>query len=107
MGHSRSTFAILAWMLAALLVSSRAAAAGKPYEYVPPEPTHDGWETAALSDEKMDADLIRALFDRILSGGYKNVNSVVVAKDGKLVIEEYFPRQDVIPEQRARALKRV
>ncbi len=70
---------------------SRASA----YEYAVPEKTKDGWETAALNDEKLDAGLIKDLFDRISDNTYKNISSVVIVKNGKLVIEEYFPRQEV------------
>src|SRR6266850_7116578 len=69
---------------------SRASA----YKYTVPEKTKDGWETAALSDEKLDAGLIGDLFGRISDNSYKNISSVIVVKNGRLVIEEYFPRQD-------------
>jgi CubicO group peptidase (beta-lactamase class C family) len=82
---------------------SRASA----YEYTVPEKTKDGWETAALSDEKLDAGLIGDLFGRISDNSYKNISSVIVVKNGRLVIEEYFPRQDVLGDRRSRALKRV
>jgi len=77
------------------------------YEYTVPEKTRDGWETAALSDEKLDAGLIRDLFGRIGDNSYKNISSVIVVMNGRLVIEEYFPRQDVLGNRRSRALKRV
>jgi len=82
---------------------SRASA----YEYVVPEKTKDGWETAGLNDEKFDAGLIKDLFARISDNTYKNISSVVIVKNGKLVIEEYFPRQEVLGDRRSRALKRV
>jgi CubicO group peptidase (beta-lactamase class C family) len=106
MRHVMAAVASLGWVLASLLAISRAHAAPS-YEYVPPERVNDGWETTDLAAEKMDADLIRALCDRVLSGGYKNIDSVLVVKDGKLVIEEYFPRQEVLGARRGRALRRV
>jgi CubicO group peptidase (beta-lactamase class C family) len=60
-----------------------------------------------LSDEKLDAGLIRDLFGRIGDNSYKNISSVIVVMNGRLVIEEYFPRQDVLGNRRSRALKRV
>jgi hypothetical protein len=75
---------IVAGMIVPLLLLS-AAVLAKPYAYVPPEATNDGWATAALTDERMDGELIRALFERIGSGDYKNITSVVVARGGKLV----------------------
>ena len=94
------------WLCAAALPrcwESRAVG----YEYAIPETTKDGWETASLSDEKIEAGLIRDLFERIGDNTYRNISSVVIVKDGKLVIEEYFPREDALGEGRNRALKRV
>ena len=51
----------------------------KLYQYAIPEKVNDGWETASLKDARMDADLVRALFERILANGYKNISSVTCA----------------------------
>jgi CubicO group peptidase (beta-lactamase class C family) len=75
------------------------------YEYTVPNATNDGLEVASLDGEKIDADLIKSLFDEVLSGRFKNVSSVLVAKDGKLIIEEYFPRQE--GDRRAHAFRQV
>jgi CubicO group peptidase (beta-lactamase class C family) len=66
----------------------------KTYRYIVPEKTNDGWETAALSSENLDTDLIKDLFERINDNTYKNIHSVLLVKNGKLVVEEYFPGQD-------------
>lgn len=66
---------------------------GTMYQYTVPAETNDGWETAALSNEHLDADLVKALFERISNKTYKNIHSVLVVKNGKLVVEEYFPGQ--------------
>jgi CubicO group peptidase (beta-lactamase class C family) len=75
------------------------------YEYAVPEKINDGWETASLGSVNMDTELVRALCDRVINGGYKNTQSVLIVKDGKLVVEEYFPRQE--GDRREQALKRV
>ena len=41
----------------------------------------------------------------ILSGTYKNVRSVLITRNGKLVLEEYFPRQQ--GDERERAFRQV
>ena len=74
----------------------------RPYQYIVPEKTNDGWETASLSSENLDANLIKDLFERINDNTYKNIYSVVIIKNGKLVVEEYFPRQDILGDQRGR-----
>ena len=60
------------------------------YQYTVPEATKDGWETAHASGEHIDVDMLTALFDRVLNQTYKNMHSVLLVKNGKLVVEEYF-----------------
>src|SRR6267378_6311607 len=64
------------------------------YQYTVPEKTNDGWETSSLSGVNLDTNLIKELFERIGDGGYKNIHSVLVVKNGKLVVEEYFSGQN-------------
>src|SRR5437870_12036918 len=70
------------------------AGTGATYQYTVPEETTDGWETAHVSSESIDADLVKALFERISNKTYKNIHSVLLVKNGKLLVEEYFPGQD-------------
>ena len=79
----------------------------RPYQYIVPEKTNDGWQTASLSSENLDVNLFRDLFQRISDNTYKNIYSIVIVKNAKLVVEEYFPRQDVLSDQQFRAVKRV
>lgn len=76
----------------------------KPYQYTVPKATNDGWETAHVSGENIDADVLKDLFDRILNETYQNIHSVLLVKNGKLVVEEYFPGRD--RKGRYRAFKR-
>jgi CubicO group peptidase (beta-lactamase class C family) len=66
----------------------------KSYQYAVPEKTNDGWETASLNSVQLDAGLIKELFERIGDNSYKNIHSVLLVKNGELVVEEYFPGQD-------------
>jgi CubicO group peptidase (beta-lactamase class C family) len=77
--------------LAAVLSACFGAAA---YQYVVPEKTNDGWEVASLTDEKLDAGLLKEMFERISDKSYKNIHSIVLVKNGKLVVEEYFSGQN-------------
>jgi len=63
---------------------------GKPHQYTVPEATNDGWETAHVSSEHIDAEVLKTLFDRIINETYKNIHSVLLVKNDKLVVEEYF-----------------
>jgi CubicO group peptidase (beta-lactamase class C family) len=95
------------WLAAAVLLWGAVESRSATYNYAVPDKLEDGWETASLNDEKLEAGLIKDLFDRISDNTYKNISSVVIVKNGKLVIEEYFPRQDALDERHSRALKRV
>jgi CubicO group peptidase (beta-lactamase class C family) len=64
------------------------------YQYTVPEKTNDGWETASLNSVNLDTNLIKELFERIGSNSYENIHGVLLVKNGKLVVEEYFPGQD-------------
>ncbi|MGH7949764.1 MAG: serine hydrolase domain-containing protein [Candidatus Binataceae bacterium] len=70
------------------------AANVKSYRYSAPPDTGDGWQTASLTSEHLDPALINALFERVLDNTYKNIHSVLLVKNGKLVVEEYFPGTD-------------
>jgi len=66
---------------------------GQPqYEYVYqlPEQTGDGWETSSLDSEGIDLERVKELMRNILKGRFKNIHSVLLVKNGKLVLEEYF-----------------
>jgi CubicO group peptidase (beta-lactamase class C family) len=64
------------------------------YQYAVPEKTNDGWEIASLDDEKLDAGLFKEMFERIGDKSYENVHSVLLVKNDKLVVEEYFSGQN-------------
>jgi CubicO group peptidase (beta-lactamase class C family) len=65
-------------------------------QYAAPEKTKDGWETASLNNENLDANLIKELFERVGDNTYKNIHSVLLVKNGKLVVEEYFPGKNCL-----------
>ncbi len=72
----------------------------KGYQYTVPEKTNDGWETASLSSVNIGAGLIKELFERIGDNSYKNIHSVLLVKNGELVVEKYFPGQDSFGQYR-------
>jgi CubicO group peptidase (beta-lactamase class C family) len=72
----------------------------KSYQYAVPEKINDGWKTASLNDVNVDANLINELFERVGDNTYKNIHSVLLVKNGKLVVEEYFPGQDSVGQYR-------
>lgn len=64
------------------------------YHYTVPPQTNDGWETASLEAENVNPVFIWKLMDRIQSRSYRNIHSVLLIKNDKLVLEEYFPGHD-------------
>ncbi|WPB75845.1 serine hydrolase [Archangium violaceum] len=66
-----------------------------PYLYRPPIAEEDGWATASLADVGMDAEPIRQLVRQILEqepgpNSAPAIQGLLVARHGKLVVEEYF-----------------
>jgi CubicO group peptidase (beta-lactamase class C family) len=64
------------------------------YVYQKPKDAGDGWMTASVSDVGLDAKLVGELIDKILhadpTNNSLNIHSLLVARHGKLVLEEYF-----------------
>jgi CubicO group peptidase (beta-lactamase class C family) len=60
------------------------------YVYSVPAALDDGWDTAPASDVGIDLGRIESLVGHVLRGDYPNIQALLVVKDGKLVVEEYF-----------------
>ena len=60
------------------------------YHYSVPPQTGDGWDTADLTSAAVNSSLIGELFDQIRDGSYQNIHAVLLVKNDKLIIEEYF-----------------
>ena len=62
----------------------------REYSYRIPEKFADGWETSSLEEEGVNLEKIAKLIEDILNEKYKNVHSVLLVANGKLILEEYF-----------------
>jgi len=63
------------------------------YRYNPPEKLNDGWEISSLDSEGINTELIEYLINNIYSNKfdqYENIHSVLIIRNGKLLLEEYF-----------------
>jgi len=60
------------------------------YNYTQPEQLKDGLATAGLNGSGLDAKLLGEMMQKIVSGRYANVHSILIIKNKKLVFEEYF-----------------
>jgi CubicO group peptidase (beta-lactamase class C family) len=72
------------------LVSSIDEDRATSYVYQPPDEGIDGWESAHLAEVGIDEQLVNDLVDQILQGRYFDIHDILIVKDGKLVLEEYF-----------------
>jgi len=85
--HSRKGLLVAYLLIIALLFSC----SGKVhYTYRVPEKIDDGWATADLSEVGVDSEKISDLIREILNKNFKHIDSVLLVKDGKLILEEYF-----------------
>lgn len=81
-------------MLFLLLLSPAADPHGRePWRYSQPQVLDDGWETADLESLDVDASRIHQLFNQ-LQGNDHRIHSILVVKDGRLIIDEYFGAYD-------------
>jgi CubicO group peptidase (beta-lactamase class C family) len=60
------------------------------YHYRPPADLHDGIAVGNIADTKLEVATANSIVRGILGGTYKDVHSVLLYQDGKLVLEEYF-----------------
>lgn len=60
------------------------------YRYEIPRKQKDGWGTSSLARQGVDENKINAMMNGILSDDLPNIHSVLLIKNGKLVLEEYF-----------------
>ena len=60
------------------------------YKYQIPADTGDGWETSSIDAEGVDSKKINELMGNILREDIKNIHSILLVKNGKLIFEEYF-----------------
>jgi len=66
-----------------------------PYSYAPPPVLDDGWPTGTLAEAKIDEEAVERFIDELaavpMDGiGASQVHAVLIARHGKLVLEEYF-----------------
>ena len=67
--------------------------AGQPVHHPPeasPEATGDGWSVSTLRAADIDPEPIGLLLQAIETGTYTKVDSILVARNGELVLEAYF-----------------
>jgi CubicO group peptidase (beta-lactamase class C family) len=61
------------------------------YAYESPEQINDDFAVGTLAEVGIDSTLIVKGINKIQQGKFKEIHSILIYKDGKLVLEEYFP----------------
>lgn len=77
------------YILPIILFGCQSDSAGQ-YSYQLPEKIEDGIDVGTLEHAGIDGSLTTKAIDKILSGQYPEVHSMLIYKDGNLVLEEYF-----------------
>lgn len=86
---SHIKYLIISLGLTLLVFGCRTDLSGQ-YSYTIPEETKDGISTRSISETSLDTALIFKAIDKVISGKYDEVHSLLIYKEGKLVVEEYF-----------------
>lgn len=73
-----------------LILASCTSKVDEAYSYQPPPINKDGWETSSLGEQNIDPAPIVEMVEQIRSGHYVGISSVVLARRGYLVLDEYF-----------------
>jgi hypothetical protein len=60
------------------------------YQYKQPTKTDDGLATGNLEDEFKNSNLILDMVKKTIKGNFPDVHSILIYKNNKLVLEEYF-----------------
>ncbi|MGI9546526.1 MAG: serine hydrolase domain-containing protein [Flavobacteriaceae bacterium] len=92
----KSIFLLLG--ISILSIGCRNNASGQ-YKYTTPAHLNDGFTTGSLHQTTLDTALIFKAIKKIKSAKYKEVHSMLIFKDQKLVLEEYFAGHDFNWEQ--------
>jgi len=99
----RKFFTIFTLVLATTIVISACKAEGLSNEGKLTDSTqtkgtfvgiNDEWEMTSFEAEGLDSSRFGSLRSRIIDGTFKDINSIIVVKHGKLLVEEYFNGSD-------------
>ncbi|MCG6957970.1 MAG: beta-lactamase family protein [Gemmatimonadetes bacterium] len=80
----------LRWTDPSALAGFPALPGDQPYTYQEPKPGGDGWEVASPGEVGLDPAALDSLVNAIARGEAGLIHSLLVVRNGKLVLEEYF-----------------
>jgi hypothetical protein len=62
----------------------------RDYTYQVPLQINDGWQVSSLAEENVSAEIINEMMVAILAGKYPNLFSIVLIRNGSLILEEFL-----------------
>jgi CubicO group peptidase (beta-lactamase class C family) len=80
----------LRWADPSELAGFAALPGDKPYSYREPKPGSDGWAVASPEEVGLDPAAVDSLVNAVARGEAGLIHSLLMVRDGKLVLEEYF-----------------
>ncbi len=92
---TRKALLLIFVLLGQLCATAQQAPQPPQYRYVSPEAFNDGIKTASLKNAGLDEAKIISGIEAIRGGAYPNIHSILIFRNGKLVLEEYFTGEDV------------
>jgi CubicO group peptidase (beta-lactamase class C family) len=96
---------LIVMLLAVALTAAGCAPRRGPVNHVQqnerPAGSADEWESGAPAAENLDPELIAAMLAHVRHGSYQNIHGILLVRNGKLVVEEYFPGKDSAGNARA------
>ncbi len=60
------------------------------YNYAIPEEKQDGWLVTSVEDVDVDKILLEEAISKIVDGDFVNISSILIARDGQLIVDELF-----------------
>jgi CubicO group peptidase (beta-lactamase class C family) len=59
-----------------------------------PQQLNDGWHVAKPKNEGVDEDRLKKMLQKVADNDYRNIHSIILAKNNKLILEAYFHGYD-------------
>jgi len=91
--YTSSLIIILLSITACTHIPPRADESGAPqkdYTYQAPLQINDGWQVSSLAEEDVTEEIINNMMEAILAGKYPNLFSIVLIRNGSLILEEFL-----------------
>jgi hypothetical protein len=91
--YTSSLITIILSITACIHIPPRADESGAPlkdYIYQAPLQINDGWKVSSLAEEGVNEEIINNMMEAIFAGKYPNLISIVLIRNGSLILEEFL-----------------